>query len=69
MPRNFLRFKKGTEMKVKPLQKYYWSGQCALDSEKVYDAEYATNQPNWEKYGLVFVEGYLLTSEEYEVVG
>jgi hypothetical protein len=56
-------------MKVKPLQKYYWSGQCALDSEKVYDAEYATNQPNWEKYGLVFVEGYLLTSEEYEVVG
>ena len=56
-------------MKVKPLQNYYWSGQHALDNEKVYAAEYATNQPNWEKRGLVFVEGYLLTSEEYEVVG
>ena len=56
-------------MKVKPLQNYYWSGQHTLDSEKVYDSEYATNQPDWEKYGLIFVEGYLLTSEEYKVVG
>ena len=33
-------------MKVKPLQNYYWSGQHTLDSEKVYDADYATNQPD-----------------------
>ena len=56
-------------LKVRPLQNYYWLPHRRLDSEKVYDAEKATNQPNWEKLGLVFVEGYLLNGEEYEIVG
>jgi len=56
-------------MKIKPILDYYWTGEHTLDSDKVYDVELATNQPGWEKHGLVFVEGYLLTSEEYEVVG
>lgn len=56
-------------MKVKPTRNYYWTGQRTLDSEKVYEAEHATNQPNWERDQLIFVEGYLLSSEEYEVVG
>jgi hypothetical protein len=52
---------------VRPLQNYYWAGQTALDSEKVYEATVATNQPNYKERGLVFIEGYLLTKEEYEV--
>jgi len=53
--------------KVRPLQNYYWAGMAKLDSEKVYEATPATNQPNYKERGLVFVEGYLLTKEEYEV--
>jgi len=53
---------------VRPLQSYYWAGQAKLDSEKVYKATPATNQPKYKERGLVFVEGYLLTKEEYEVV-
>ncbi len=39
-----------------------------LDSNKVYNAVHATNQPDWEKYGLIFLDGFLLERGEYEIV-
>jgi len=39
-----------------------------LDSSRVYSAIHATNQPDWEKHGLIFVDGFLLERGEYEIV-
>lgn len=56
-------------MRVKPNKNYKLLGtSIELDKEKVYDAVKATNQPNYEEEGLVFVSEILLNKNEYVVV-
>ena len=64
-----------TQMMVKPKLAYYHFGyNQKLDPEKVYPAIIATNQPDYESKGLIFVEHpkggpeFLLSSNEYIVV-
>jgi hypothetical protein len=57
-------------MKVKPNENYHLLGtSIKLDKNLVYDAEPATNQPQWEERGLIFVNEILLEKGEYEIVG
>jgi hypothetical protein len=43
-------------MRVRPLGNYELLGtEIKLDKTKVYDAVLATNQPDWEAKGLIFV--------------
>ena len=54
---------------VKPIIDYKMCpSNMTLDSNKVYNAVHATNQPDWEKYGLIFLDGFLLERGEYEIV-
>ena len=46
-----------------------WSSMETLDKTKNYWATKATNQPNWEAKGLVFIGNFLLSTDDYEVVG
>lgn len=39
-----------------------------LDSGRLYVGEPATNQPDHERYGLMFVDGMLLNRQDYEVI-
>tara|TARA_R100000353_G_scaffold131914_1_gene93571 strand:+ start:190 stop:363 length:174 start_codon:yes stop_codon:yes gene_type:complete len=56
-------------MRVKPNKNYKLLGtSIELDKEKVYDAVKATNQPNYEEEGLIFVSEILLNKNEYVVV-
>lgn len=56
-------------MKVHPLENYQLLGtSIKLDKTRTYDAVPATNQPNWEERGAVFVEGVLLNAGEYEII-
>lgn len=57
-------------MQVKPNENYRqaWNYNQALDKNKVYEATIATNQPNYEERGLIFVEDFLLEKGEYTVV-
>jgi hypothetical protein len=56
-------------MKVKPKENYELLGTSdTLDKNKVYEATVASNQPNYEEKGLIFVEGLLLEKGEYEIV-
>ena len=62
-------------MRVRPLENYKLLGtDIKLDKTKVYNAVHATNQPEWEDRGLIFVDddhhfGFLLSKEDYVVVG
>ena len=57
------------KLTVKPIIDYKLCGtNVTLDSNKVYNAVHATNQPDWEKHGLIFVDGLLLERGEYEIV-
>jgi hypothetical protein len=57
-------------MKVKPNESYKLLGtSITLDKNLVYDADHATNQPDWKERGLIFVEEILLEKGEYEIVG
>ena len=56
-------------MQVKPLHNYKLLGtSIVLDCKKTYDATPATNQPDWEEKGLIFVDGILLEAGEYLIV-
>ncbi len=56
-------------MRVKPNENYKLLGtSIELDKERVYDAVKATNQPNYEEEGLIFVSEILLNKNEYVVV-
>ena len=56
-------------LNVKPLMDYQLLGTNeALDSNKIYTAVHATNQPDWQRRGLIFVDGFLLEHGEYEIV-
>jgi len=63
-------------MKVRPLENYWLMGtEFKLDSTKVYDATHATNLPDWEAKGKIFVyededgPSIVLEKGEYEIVG
>jgi hypothetical protein len=66
-------------MKVRPLEDYWLMGtEFKLDSTKVYDATHATNLPDWEAKGKIFVHldvedldgvAIVLEKGEYEIVG
>jgi len=57
------------ELMVRPIIDYkLCPSNVTLDSNKVYIAAHATNQPDWEKYGLIFVDGFLFERGEYEIV-
>jgi len=60
--------------KIRPKAAYHHAGmigpQYRLDPNKVYIAEYATNQPDWKKRAAVFVSpeqgpGLLLEGGDY----
>ena len=60
-------------MRIKPNESYKLLGTTLeLDKEKVYGAVKATNQPNYEEEGLIFVRLWrgeiLLNKNEYQVV-
>ncbi len=64
-------------MNITPKLAYRHAGypaNTALDTSKVYPATIATNQPNYKKRGLVFVDcpngapEMLLSRAQYEVV-
>jgi len=63
-------------MKIKPHEAYRhatYPVDTALDPDKVYDATIATNQPDYQKRGLVFVDcpngapAMLLNGTEYDI--
>tara|TARA_R100001143_G_C3244858_1_gene80835 strand:- start:287 stop:460 length:174 start_codon:yes stop_codon:yes gene_type:complete len=56
-------------MRIKPNESYKLLGTTLqLDKGRVYDAVKATNQPNYEEEGLIFVSEILLNKNEYQVV-
>jgi len=61
-----------TPMRIKPKLSFKLLGtSIQLDKNEIYDAEPATNQPDWERRGLVFVgdaPGFLLGKDDYTVV-
>ena len=46
-----------------------WSSMETLDKTKNYWATKATNQPDWEAKGLIWLNNFLLNKDEYDVVG
>jgi len=46
-----------------------WSSMETLDKTRNYWATKATNQPDCEAKGLIWVENFLLNKDEYDVVG
>jgi hypothetical protein len=65
-------------MRVRPLNDFKMLGSgIQVSKDKIYDAVHATNQPNWESRGLVFIQnaegdttelGFLLDSTDYEMI-
>ena len=57
-------------MKIKP--KLAYRNPCIpinqMNTNKVYEAVPATNQPNWKEKGLIFAGGHLLAGGEYTIV-
>lgn len=54
---------------VKPLRNYKLRGtDIVLDKNRVYSASHATNQPEWQQKGKIFVEEVLLSHGEYTVI-
>ena len=62
-------------MKIKPKLNYSMSGYGQLNKDKTYNAVLATNQPDYEAKGKIFVEAnqdlrieLLLKKGEYEII-
>ena len=56
-------------MRVKPKMNFKMMGSSdSLDKTRTYNATKATNQPDWEAKGLIFVGNFLLSKDEYDVV-
>jgi hypothetical protein len=63
-------------MKIKPKNDYKLLGtSIQLDPNKVYDAEHATNQPDWEKHKKIFVldvddygGSFMLGDGDYQII-
>ena len=45
-----------------------WATTEALDKTRNYWATKATNQPDYEAKGLIFIGNFLLSKDDYEVV-
>ena len=57
-------------MRVRPKMNFKMMGTSdTLDKTRAYKATKATNQPDWEAKGLVFIGNFLLSTDDYEVVG
>ena len=57
------------DLTVKPHDDYELLGtQIKLDKNRVYKAHIAFNQPDYKRYGLIFVDGVLLNRSEYRLV-
>ena len=55
-------------MLVKPNLNYKLLGtDIVLNKDKVYDADHATNQPDWKERGAIFCGQVLLEKGEYEI--
>ena len=56
-------------MKIKPLDNYQLLGTgITLKMDKIYNAQKASNVPDYLEKGLVFCNGILLDKTEYVVV-
>lgn len=62
-------------MNIKPKLNYSIEGYGQLDKDKKYKTTIATNQPDYDKDGLIFVEPnedlrieFLLNKDEYTVI-
>jgi hypothetical protein len=54
-------------MKVKPKENYHLLGtDIRLNKDKTYPATWATNQPDWQRDGKIFVNEILLNRGEYK---
>lgn len=57
------------DLTVKPNDDYELLGtQVKLDKTRVYKAHIASNQPDYKRYGLIFVDGVLLNRSQYRLV-
>ncbi len=57
------------KMKIKPLDNYQLLGTgITLKMDKIYNAQKASNVPDYLEKGLVFCNGILLDKTEYVVV-
>ena len=57
-------------MRVKPKMNFKLLGtSITLNKTMTYEAVPATNQPDWEAKGLVFVNEMLLSKDDYDVIG
>jgi hypothetical protein len=63
---------KSKTFKVRPKLAYKLLGtELQLDPEKIYEAIYAQNIPNWKERGLIFIgpdPGFLLEQNEYTII-
>ena len=56
-------------MRVRPKMNFKMMGSSdTLDNTRAYMAIKATNQPDWEAKGLIWVDNFLLSKDEYDVV-
>jgi hypothetical protein len=56
-------------MKIKPKLNYNLLGtKIRLNKNKIYNGIIATNQPNYKKAGLIFVNEILLNKKEYKII-
>ena len=56
-------------MKVRPKESYHLLGtDIRLDKNKTYPATWATNLPDWQRDGKIFVNEILLSRGEYKFV-
>lgn len=57
-------------MRVIPRMNFKMMGTSeTLDKTKAYMATKATNQPDWKAKGLIFVGNFLLSKDDYDVIG
>lgn len=56
-------------IRIKPLLSYaLYTTNIKIDKDKIYSAVIATNQPDYEKLGLVFCNEILLNKDEYIII-
>ena len=68
-PRNRNLYRKHMIMRVRPKDNYHLLGtDIRLNKDKIYLATWATNQPDWQKDGKIFVNEILLNRGEYKFV-
>lgn len=57
------------QLRIKPRLDYQLLGATShLLHTRTYSARYASNQPNWEREGKIFVKDMLLVRGEYKII-